>query len=230
MRPEILVVGGAGYIGSHTCLALHTSGFQPIVVDNLSSGHREFAQWGPLHVADIGTPEGVAVVGNILRTHNIAAVVHFAALIEVAESVRDPIRFYRNNVSNTIALLVEMKRAGVRNIVFSSTCATYGDFKGEGMISEETPQVPINPYGRTKAMVESILKDAQDAGDLQAVVLRYFNAAGADPEGRIGEWHPNESHLIPLAIRAARDQSHPLTVFGAPAPTPDGTCIRDYVM
>lgn len=229
MRPEVLVVGGAGYIGSHTCLALHEAGFLPIVVDDLSSGHREFVQWGPLHQADIGTAEGISEVREILRARNIAAVVHFAALIEVSESVRDPLRFYRNNVSNTIGLLMEMRSAGVRNIVFSSTCATYGDFRGDGLISEDTPQAPINPYGRTKAVVEGMLGDAQKAGDLNAVVLRYFNAAGADPEGRIGEWHPNESHLIPLAIRTARDQSEPLTVFASPSPTRDGTCIRDYV-
>lgn len=229
MRPEVLVVGGAGYIGSHTCLALAEAGFAPIVFDNLSSGHREFVQWGPLIEGDLGTPEGIAALDGVLGSGRIVAVVHFAALIEVAESVRDPLSFYSNNVANTISLLAAMRRAGVRNIVFSSTCATYGDYRGDGLISETTDQRPINPYGRTKAVVEGILGDMQRAGHLDAVVLRYFNAAGSDPEGRIGEWHPNESHLIPLAIRAARDQGEPLTVFRSPSPTPDGTCVRDYV-
>lgn len=229
MPKKILVIGGAGYIGSHTCLALHEAGYLPVVVDDLSSGHREFVQWGPLYEVDFGSPEGLETIRSLLSAGDIQAVVHFAALIEVSESVKDPLGFYVNNVAKTILLLEEMRKAGVRNIVFSSTCATYGAVVSESLISEETPQAPINPYGRTKAMVENILRDAQAVGDINPFILRYFNAAGADDKGRVGEWHPKESHLIPLAIRAARDQSAPLTVFRSPAETPDGTCIRDYV-
>ena len=232
MAGRILVVGGAGYIGAHTCLALREAGHVPVVFDNLSSGHREFAQWGPFYEGDLGTDEGIALLAHAVRHHQVEAVIHFAGLIEVADSVRDPLSFYGQNVVNSFRLLQALEREDVRKLLFSSTCATYGEYLGLDRISESLGQNPINPYGRTKLAVEGMLSDVARSGRIEASVLRYFNAAGADPDGRIGEWHAKESHLIPLAVRAARDAASgaaPLTVFRSPAPTRDGTCIRDYV-
>lgn len=221
----VLVVGGAGYIGSHTCLELAARGYQPVVFDNLSNGHREFVKWGPLEEGDI---RDRARLDEVLARYNPAAVLHFAALIEVGESVRDPVAFYDNNVIGSLTLLQAVMAAGVEAFVFSSTCATYG-LPDSVPMDETHRQAPINPYGRTKFIVEQALKDFGTYSGLNAVILRYFNAAGADFEGRIGEWHQPETHAIPLAIDAALGRRDAFKVFGTDYPTGDGTCVRDYI-
>jgi len=222
---NILVVGGAGYIGSHTCLDLSNKGFTPVVYDNLSNGHSEFVKWGVLEQGDIRDRARLAAV---LREYRPAAVVHFAALIEVGQSVKEPAAFYENNVAGTLSLLGAMQDAGVDRLVFSSTCATYG--MPEAIPMDETHvQLPINPYGRSKLIVEQMLHDLDQYSGLRSVVLRYFNAAGADPEGRIGEWHTPETHAIPLAIEAALGRRSGFKVFGSDYDTRDGTCVRDFV-
>ena len=222
---QVLVTGGAGYIGSHTCQALSAMGFQPITLDSLVTGHEWAVQWGPLEKGDV---RDTAFVRQVLEKHRIEAVMHFAALSLVGESVTDPLRYYDNNVSGTLSLLTAMGQCGVSKLVFSSTCAVYG-VPPSLPIKEDMPTAPVNPYGRSKLAAESAIFDAANAGKLDAVMLRYFNAAGADSELRIGEAHVHESHLIPLAVRAARLQSDPLKVFGTDYDTPDGTCLRDYV-
>ena len=222
---NILVVGGAGYIGSHTCLDLSNKGFTPVVYDNLSNGHPEFVKWGALERGDIRDRARLAAV---LREYRPAAVVHFAALIEVGQSVKEPAAFYENNVAGTLSLLGAMQDAGIDRLVFSSTCATYG--MPEAIPMDETHvQLPINPYGRSKLIVEQMLGDLDQYSGLRSVVLRYFNAAGADPEGRIGEWHTPETHAIPLAIEAALGRRAGFKVFGSDYDTRDGTCVRDFV-
>ncbi len=222
-RVNILVTGGAGYIGSHTCKMLHAAGWAPVVYDNLSRGHREFVKWGELIEGDLHDTEKLTAV---LKEFKPSAVLHFAALAYVGESVRDPLRYYENNVAGTLSLLSAMNAAGVRNLVFSSTCATYG-VPNVPFINEDIPQQPVNPYGQSKWMVEQILR-AATANGFRSVALRYFNAAGADPDREIGEWHEPETHLIPLVL-AATDAGQPLQVFGGDYPTPDGTCVRDYI-
>ena len=222
---NILVVGGAGYIGSHTCLDLSNKGFTPVVYDNLGNGHAEFVRWGPLERGDIRDRERLDIVFERYRP---AAVVHFAGLIEVGESVRNPAGFFENNVAGTLILLLAAQAAGVRKLVFSSTCATYGLPQTIPM-SETHPQEPINPYGRSKLIVEQMLRDLDTYANFRSVVLRYFNAAGADPEGRIGEWHSPETHAIPLAIEAALGLRPKFKVFGSDYDTRDGTCERDFV-
>ncbi|OJT95224.1 MAG: UDP-glucose 4-epimerase GalE [Rhizobium sp. 63-7] len=221
----ILVVGGAGYIGSHTCLELARQGFTPVVFDNLSNGHQEFVKWGPFEPGDI---RGRARLDEVLARYRPAAILHFAALIEVGQSVREPAAFYDNNVVGTLTLLAAARQAGVKAFVFSSTCATYG-LPQQLPMDETHPQAPINPYGRTKWIVEQALADFGLNDGLRSVILRYFNAAGADPEGRIGEWHTPETHAIPLAIEAALGRRDGFTVFGTDYDTRDGTCVRDYV-
>lgn len=221
----ILAVGGAGYIGSHTCLLLAEHGYRPVVYDNLSNGHEEFAQWGPLERGDIRDRHRLDAV---LGRHKPAAILHFAALIEVGQSVRDPMAFYENNVMGSLTLLSAAHAAGVDAVVFSSTCATYG-IPNRLPIDETHPQDPINPYGRTKWIVEQALADYDQAHGLRSVILRYFNAAGADPEGRIGEWHSPETHAVPLAIEAALGRTGGFKIFGDDYETRDGTCVRDYV-
>lgn len=221
----MLVVGGAGYIGSHTCLDLANKGFQPVVYDNFSNGHREFVKWGPAEEGDI---RDRARLDEVLAKHKPAAILHFAALIEVGESVKDPVSFYENNVIGTLTLLSAAQAAGVKAFVFSSTCATYG-LPQSVPLDESHQQVPINPYGRTKYIVEQALADYDQYKDLRSVVLRYFNAAGADFEGRIGEWHTPETHAIPLAIDAALGRRQGFKVFGSDYDTRDGTCVRDYI-
>lgn len=221
----VLVAGGAGYVGSHTCLRLSEAGFRPVVFDNLSNGHAEFAQWGPLERGDIRDSERL---DEVFATHNPVAVLHFAALIEVGESVRNPGGFYENNVAGALNLIEAARRAGVNAFVFSSTCATYGAPRQVPM-DETHPQAPLNPYGHSKLMVEQILKDLDQYSGFRSVALRYFNAAGADAEGRIGERHEPETHAIPLAIRAAMDANHSFKIFGQDYETPDGTAIRDYI-
>ncbi len=221
---KVLVAGGAGYVGSHTCLRLAEAGFEPVVYDNLSNGHEEFVLWGPFEQGDI---RDGARLDEVFARHRPAAVLHFAALIEVGESVKRPDRFYDNNVAGALKLIEAARRAGVDKLVFSSTCATYGEPRQVPM-DETHPQAPLNPYGRSKLMVEHMLEDFDRRLDFRSVVLRYFNAAGADFEGRIGEWHEPETHAIPLAIRAAMGEGG-FKLFGDDYATRDGTAVRDYV-
>jgi UDP-glucose 4-epimerase len=222
---NILVAGGAGYIGAHTCLDLFTKGFSPIVYDNLSNGHAEFVKWGPLEIGDIRDRNKL---DEVLRKYKPLAIMHFAAAIEVGESVRDPSGYYDNNVSGTITLLRAAQAVGIDKIVFSSTCATYG-IPSSMPMNESHAQLPINPYGRSKLIVEQILKDLDLYQGLRSFILRYFNAAGADPEGRIGEWHSPETHAIPIAIETALGRRSHFEVLGTDYDTRDGTCVRDFV-
>jgi UDP-glucose-4-epimerase GalE len=222
---RILVTGGAGYVGSHACKALAAAGHEPIVYDNLTRGHREFARWGPLEEGDLRDGPRLDAV---FARHRIDAVMHFAALAYVGESVEQPALYYRNNVGGTLELLDAMRRAGVGRLVFSSTCATYG-VPVRMPITEDLPQQPINPYGATKLMIERVLRDYDAAYGLRSVALRYFNAAGCDPDGEIGEDHDPETHLIPRVLMAADGTLPHVEVFGTDYPTPDGTCLRDYI-
>ncbi len=221
----ILIVGGAGYIGSHINKMLTENGYETVVFDNLSYGHEEFVKWGSFHRGDLGDIEDIR---SVFRKYQIDAVMHFAAFTYVGESVEDPKKYYRNNVCNTLNLLQVMLEFDVKKLVFSSTCATYGD-PVEIPITENHPQNPINPYGRGKLMVENILADYSDAYDLNYVSLRYFNAAGADPDGEIGENHDPETHLIPLILDAASGVRENIQIYGTDYDTEDGTCIRDYI-
>ena len=221
---DILVVGGAGYIGSYMCKYLSKQGYQPVVLDNLVYGHREAVKWGPLFE---GSMSDTALLDHIFSTHQIGAVMHFAAFCHVGESVTAPAKYYQNNVAATITLLEQMQRNNVSDFIFSSSCATYGE-PVEIPITEAHPQQPINPYGKTKLMVEQILEDFETAYGIRSICLRYFNAAGADPETELGEDHDPETHLIPLAIQTALGQRE-LCIFGDDYPTQDGTCIRDYI-
>ncbi len=221
---QILVVGGAGYIGSHMVKRLVQDGHQVVVLDNLSTGHEEAARFGELVVGDLADRE---LLEQVFAHHAFAAVMHFGAYSQVAESIRDPAGYYRNNVANTLNLLDAMRGVGVDILVFSSTAAVYGEHRSDPLL-EDHPVRPINPYGRSKRMVEEVLADYAAAYGLRAVALRYFNAAGADPEGELGECHDPETHLIPLLLRAAAGGNE-VTIFGTDYPTPDGTCIRDYV-
>ena len=222
---KILVTGGAGYIGSHACKALAMAGYTPVAYDNLVYGHEWAVQWGPFEKGDILDPVRLS---EVMATHRPAAVMHFAAFAYVGESVADPAKYYRNNVTGTLTLLDAMRAHDVEQIVFSSSCATYG-VPETIPISEDAPQQPINPYGATKLMVERILADYGVAYGLKSVALRYFNAAGADPDGDVGEDHDPETHLIPLVLDAAAGSRPDITIFGSDYATPDGTCIRDYV-
>jgi len=222
---SVLIVGGAGYIGSQTAKALARAGIEPIVFDNLSSGHPWALRWGAFEEGDLADPGSIAAV---FKRHRVRAVIQFAALIQVGESVRDPRKYFRGNVVNTLNLLDAMVDAGVGEIVFSSTAAVYGD-PLRVPIAEDHPLSPVSPYGDTKLTVERILRRYGEAYGLRAAVLRYFNAAGADPDGEIGEAHDQESHLIPLAMQAALGRRDPLDVYGTDYPTPDGTAVRDYV-
>lgn len=222
---RVLVAGGAGYIGSHTCKALARAGHQPIVYDNLHTGHPWAVKWGPFVRGDLND---AARLAETLQTHKIEAVINFAALAYVGESNAEPTRYYRANVGGMITLLEVMRAHDVGSIVFSSSCATYG-VPERLPIVEGLRQDPINPYGRTKLMGEHILRDACAAHGTGAVALRYFNAGGADPEGELGEEHDPETHLIPLVLQAAQGTRPGISVFGRDYETPDGTCIRDYV-
>lgn len=227
-KPTILVTGGAGYIGSHAVLALQQAGYSVVVLDNLVYGHRELVEEVLQAELVVGDTTDRPLLDQLFATHNIAAVLHFAAYAYVGESVTDPAKYYRNNVIGTLGLLEAMVAANVKKFVFSSTCATYGVPKTVP-IPEDHPQSPINPYGATKLMVERILADFDTAYDFKSVCFRYFNAAGADPEGRLGEDHHPETHLIPLVLQVALGQRDEISVFGTDYPTPDGTCIRDYI-
>jgi UDP-arabinose 4-epimerase len=225
MPRRVLVVGGAGYIGSHTAKLLHAQDIEPVVYDNLVTGHRSSVRWGPFVHGDI---LDTAHLGKTLAEYKPDAVVHFAASAYVGESVEEPSKYYRNNVAGTLSLLDACRHANIGKVIFSSSCATYG--VPEALpISEATPQQPINPYGRTKLIAEQILQDYAAAYRLRYVALRYFNACGADPEGELGEWHEPETHLIPRALLAASGKISHLEVFGDDYETEDGTCIRDYI-
>lgn len=221
---NILVTGGAGFIGSHACKALARAGYAPVTYDNLSRGHREAVKWGPLEIGDIADLERLKAV---FEQYQPAAVIHFAAYAYVGESVGAPLLYYRNNVAGSVVLLQALIDFKPLPFVFSSSCATYG-LPERVPITEDHPQRPINPYGTSKLMVEFMLADLGVARRLPWIVLRYFNAGGSDPEGEIGEMHDHETHLIPLVLRAARS-GIPIQIYGTDYETPDGTCIRDYV-
>jgi UDP-glucose 4-epimerase len=225
---SILVTGGAGYIGSHAVKALEARGLKVIILDNLVYGHRDLVEANfkaELIVGEIGDKD---LLANIFLTHKIDAVMHFAAYAYVGESIVDPAKYYQNNVTQTITLLDVMRSHQISNLVFSSTCATYG-IPHYLLIDESHPQNPINPYGFSKLTVERILQDYDRAYGLKSIIFRYFNAAGADPEGLLGEDHTPEAHLIPLVFQAASGQLSSISIFGTDYDTPDGTCIRDYI-
>jgi len=222
---NVLVTGGAGYIGSHTCKHLAASGHTPVVVDDLTQGHEWAVKWGPL---ERGSLNDAARLAEVFATHRVDAVIHFAASALVGESMTHPGKYFRNNTLGTFNLIEAMRLAGVGTIVFSSTCATYGN-PVRVPIDEGHPQVPVNPYGESKLMVEKMLRWYGECHQLRWMALRYFNAAGADPDGEIGEDHEPESHLIPLVIGGALGTRAPVKVFGTDYPTPDGTAIRDYI-
>jgi UDP-glucose-4-epimerase GalE len=227
-KAAVLVTGGAGYIGAHTAKALDERGYLPIVFDNLSSGYREAVRWGPFVHGDIRDGRALS---DAIAEHGVKAVIHFAGLIEVGRSVAKPDLFWEHNVAGTVALLTAMRDGGVNRLVFSSSAAVYGQ-GGRGAletIPEGAPKAPASPYGDTKLACEWMIEAQCRAYGLSAVALRYFNAAGADPSGLIGEGHEPETHLIPLALAAALGDGKPLTVFGDDFDTPDGTCLRDYI-
>ncbi len=221
----ILITGGGGYIGSHANKILNKKGFKTVVYDNLSCGHREFAKWGHFVFGDLADKDQLRLC---FKNYPIDAVMHYCSFCYVGESVDHPAEYYRNNVVNTLNLLDVMVEYGVKYFIFSSTCATYGNPLQIPM-TEDHPQQPINPYGKSKLMVEQVLKDFDAAYGIRHVCLRYFNAAGADPEGEIGEWHEPESHLIPLTLQVAAGEREHVQIYGTDYDTPDGTCIRDYI-
>ncbi len=222
---RVLVTGGAGYIGSHTAKVLATAGHEPVVLDNLSEGHRWAVRWGPFIEGDLA--DG-SLIQKVLADYEIQAVIHFAASAYVGESVRDPSTYFRNNVSNSLTLLDAMRAVGVGTIVFSSSCATFG-VPQVLPIPDDHPQQPINPYGESKLFIERVLHWYGEAYGLRWMALRYFNAAGADPDGDLGECHAPETHLIPSVIEAALGQRQAFDLYGTHYPTPDGTAVRDFV-
>jgi UDP-arabinose 4-epimerase len=224
-KASVLVTGGAGFVGAHVCRALALAGHRPIAFDNLSAGHRDFVRWGPLVEGDVG--DAVALDAAI-SAHGVHACVHLAGSIEVGLSVKEPVRFWQNNVATTLVLLDRLQAAGVKALVFSSTAAVYGTPEQVPM-AEDHPKRPTNPYGETKLAVEQILAAQARATGLSWIAFRYFNAAGAAWADGIGEDHTPESHLIPLACQAAMGIRPPLTIFGTDYPTPDGTALRDYI-
>lgn len=226
-KQSVLVAGGAGYIGSHTVRLLHAEGYKVVVLDNLVYGHRDA-------IVDKGVELVVGAVGDrdlltkLFKEHQFVGVVHFAAYAYVGESVTDPLKYYRNNTAEPLTLLEVMSDFGCRSFVFSSTCATYGEPE-KLPLTEDHPQNPVSPYGKSKLMVEWILDDCDTAWDLKSAALRYFNASGCSTDGKIGEDHDPETHLIPLVLQAVKGEISKLTVFGTDYPTADGTCIRDYI-
>jgi len=221
----VLVTGGAGYIGSHAVKLLIQRGYQTVVYDNLVYGHREAAPWGDFVEGDL---HDTARLVQVLKEHQITDVMHFAAFAYVGESVQDPLRYYANNVAGTLSLLQAMRAVGVQHVIFSSTCAVYG-IPQHPVLTEEHPLHPINPYGESKLFVEWMLQASAAAYGLRWISLRYFNAAGADPEGELGESHDPETHLIPLVLSVASGRRADVAIFGTDYDTADGTCIRDYI-
>ena len=222
----ILVVGGAGYIGSHMVLELLHAGYEVVILDNLSRGHRDLLAGGTFIEGDLGNAQ---LLNSVFSRHKIAAVMHFAAFSLVGESVLNPLMYYKNNVVNTVELLEAMTRHNVRHFIFSSSAAVYGEPRAMEPIREDSPCQPTNPYGATKLAVEGMLRDISAASNFRYVSLRYFNAAGADPAGRIGERHNPETHLIPLVLKVAVGERQAIQIYGMNYPTRDGTCLRDYI-
>jgi UDP-glucose 4-epimerase len=222
---KVLVVGGAGYIGSHMVKMLAKAGHQVVTLDNLSTGYRDAVRYGEFIEGDIADSE---LLDQVFSSNEFDGVMHFASYIEVGESVRDPAKYFRNNFANTLNLLDAMVRHQVKFFIFSSTAAIFGEPEYTP-IDESHPKNPINPYGRSKLMVEQALEDYEKAYGLQSVCLRYFNAAGSDPDGELGERHNPETHLIPLILQAASGRRESISVFGLDYPTPDGSCVRDYI-
>lgn len=222
---NILVTGGAGYIGSHACKALKAAGFTPVTFDNLVTGWRDSVKFGPFEQGDLMDR---LRLDEVFDTHKPVAVMHFAALSQVGESMQDPAKYWRNNVLGSLNLIEAAVASGVKNFVFSSTCATYGEQDGV-TLDESCAQDPINAYGASKRAIEDILRDFEAAFGLKHVIFRYFNVAGADPDGEVGEFHQPETHLIPIMLQAIDGQRDALTIYGTDYDTPDGTCIRDYV-
>ena len=225
MTQKVLVTGGAGYIGSHACKALRDAGFEPVTYDNLCTGWRDAVKFGPFEQGDLMDR---ARLDEVFATHKPVAVMHFAALSQVGEAMREPGKYWRGNVGASLSLIEATLAAGVRNFVFSSTCATYGDHDGV-VLDETTMQTPLNAYGASKRAIEDMLKDFGASDGLNSVIFRYFNVAGADPDGEVGEFHQPETHLIPLILDAVDGKRAALTIHGTDYPTHDGTCIRDYV-
>ena len=225
MAQTVLVTGGAGYIGSHACKALRDAGFVPVTYDNLCTGWQQAVKFGPFEQGDLMDR---ARLDEVFARHKPVAVMHFAALSQVGEAMAQPGKYWRGNVSASLNLIEAALAAGVGDFVFSSTCATYGDHDGV-VLDEKTPQSPLNAYGASKRAIEDMLKDFGASDGLRAVIFRYFNVAGADPDGEVGEFHQPETHLIPLILDAVDGKRAALTVHGTDYPTPDGTCIRDYV-
>lgn len=228
VKPTILVTGGAGYIGSHVAFALKQAGYNLVVLDNLEYGHRELVEDILQVELVVGDISDRLLLDQLFTSHNIAAVMHFAAYIAVGESVEDPAKYYRNNVSGTLTLLEAMVAANVNKLVFASTCSIYGMPKQVPM-TEEHPQDPINPYACTKLVVEQMLTNFSQAYNLQSVVFRFFNASGANPQGLLGEDHNPETHLIPLVLLTALGKRASISILGTDYPTADGTCLRDYI-
>jgi len=222
---RILVTGGAGYIGSHVVKALGQEGYEVLVLDNLSTGH----DWAVLHgILVKGDLSDKVLLNEVIEDFSPDAVMHFAAFIQVEESVREPLKYYRNNTVNTLNLLEVMKENGVKNFIFSSTAAVYG-IPEKIPVDEDTPLIPINPYGSSKVAVEMLLKDLSNNGDVRYISLRYFNVAGADPQGRIGQAYRESTHLITRALKTVKGEFNELSIYGKDYATPDGTCIRDYL-
>lgn len=225
MADRVLVTGGAGYIGSHACKALARAGFVPVTLDNFCTGWRDAVKFGPLVEADL---QDRAALDAAFAEHKPVAVIHFAALSLVGEAMAQPGKYWRANVGGSLNLIEATIAAGVRHFVFSSTCATYGDHDGV-VLDEDTPQTPLNAYGASKRAIEDMLRDFTASDGLETAIFRYFNVAGADPEAEVGEHHRPETHLIPLILDAVDGSRDALTIYGTDYPTPDGTCIRDYV-
>lgn len=225
MADKVLVTGGAGYIGSHACKALAAAGYVPVTYDNLCTGWREAVQFGPLEEGDLMDR---ARLDAVFAEHKPVAVMHFAALSQVGEAMAQPGKYWRGNVCASLNLIEATLAAGVKDFVFSSTCATYGDHDGV-VLDESTPQAPLNAYGASKRAIEDMLKDFGASDGLRSVIFRYFNVAGADPDAQVGEFHQPETHLIPLILDAVDGKRPALTMHGTDYPTQDGTCIRDYV-
>jgi len=224
-KNTVLVTGGAGYIGSHACKALSAAGFLPVTYDSLVTGHEEAVQWGPLEIGDTKDKNRLT---DVIGKYAPSAVMHFAAFIAGGESVADPGKYYDNNIVGSLCLLEAMRDHGLEKMVFSSTAAVYGE-PSTPTIAENHPKHPINPYGFSKYAVEVMLNDFAVAHNIRSVALRYFNAAGADPDGEIGEGHDPETHLIPIVLEAAGGRRNKVLIFGDDYATPDGTCIRDYI-
>ncbi|MBU2936098.1 MULTISPECIES: UDP-glucose 4-epimerase GalE [Pacificibacter] len=225
MTKNVLVTGGAGYIGSHACKALRAAGYVPVTFDNLSTGWEEAVKFGPFEQGDLLDR---ARLDEVFSKHKPIAVMHFAAFSQVGESMKDPGKYWRNNVIGSLQLVEAAAEAGCLNFVFSSTCATYGD-QDNVVLNEDSVQLPINSYGASKRAIEDILANFEQSHGLKSVIFRYFNVAGCDPDGEVGEFHQPETHLIPLMLDAIAGKRDALTIFGTDYDTPDGTCIRDYV-